>query len=40
MYGNGGMMGGLGLMGGGVVGLLVAILLILAIAALIKYLRS
>ncbi len=40
MYGYGGMMGGFGLLGGGVVWLLVLIVLVLSIAALIKYLRS
>ena len=40
MYGYGGMMGGFGLLGGGGVWLLVLIVLVLSIAALIKYLRS
>ena len=40
MTGYDGMMGGSGLFGGGIIWLLVAVVLILTIAALIKYLRS
>jgi hypothetical protein len=40
MYDMGGMMGGWGMLGGGLIWLLTMILLILAIAALVKYLRT
>jgi hypothetical protein len=40
MFGYGGMMSGFGLLGGGIIWLLVLIVLVLSIAALIKYLRS
>lgn len=40
MDGYGGMMGGFGLFGGGLIWLLVLIVLVLSIAALVKYLRS
>ncbi len=40
MYGYAGMNGGFGLVGGGVIWLLVLIVLLLSIAALVKYLRS
>jgi hypothetical protein len=40
MYGAGGMMGGWGIFGGGLVWLLLVIILVLGIAALIKYLRT
>jgi hypothetical protein len=39
MYDAGGMTGGWGIFGGGLIGLLLVIVLILGIAALIKYLR-
>jgi hypothetical protein len=37
---SGGMMGGFGMLGRGLIWLLVLIVLILSIAALVKYLRS
>jgi len=40
MDGYGGMMGGVGMWAGGLIWLLVLIVLILSIAALVKYLRS
>jgi hypothetical protein len=40
MYGDGGMMGGFGLLGGGLIWLLLLIVLVLSIAALVKYLRT
>jgi hypothetical protein len=40
MYDAGGMMGGWGIFGGGLIWLLLVIVLILGIAALIKYSRS
>jgi hypothetical protein len=40
MWGGSGMMGGFGMLGGGLIWLLVLIVLILSIAALVKYLRS
>ena len=40
MYDAGGMMGGWRIFGGGLIWLLLGIVLILGIAALIKYLRS
>jgi hypothetical protein len=40
MYDAGGMMGGWEIFGGGLVWLLLVIVLVLGIAALIKYLRS
>ena len=40
MYVYGGMMGGFGLLGGGLIWLLVVIVLVLSIAALVKYLRT
>jgi hypothetical protein len=40
MYDAAGMMGGWGIFGGGLVWLLLVIVLVLGIAALIKYLRT